>query len=89
MSARLLHDETPDHLFCRPRDDSAEPDLCRYALAANPQVTERLHAELDRVLAGRVPTSTICDSFRTPLQVVKEVLRATSGRDRVCPRCRG
>ena len=56
MSARLLHDETLTIYFARPRDDSAGLTFAWYALAANPQVTERLHAELDRVLAGRVPT---------------------------------
>src|SRR5690606_36388946 len=45
------------------------------ALATNPNVTERLHEELDRVLVGRTPTADDLRQLPYTLQVVKEVLR--------------
>ena len=46
-----------------------------YALASNPHVTARLHAELDRVLGGRLPAVDELRRLPYTLQVVKEVLR--------------
>ena len=75
MSARLLHDETLTIYFAGHETTARSLTFAWYALAANPQVTERLHAELDRVLAGRVPTLDDLRQLPYTLQVIKEVLR--------------
>lgn len=46
-----------------------------YALATNPDVAERLHAELDEVLAGRAPTVDDLDDLEYLDRFVTETLR--------------
>lgn len=46
-----------------------------YLLAKHPEVATKLHEELDRVLAGRIPTMEDLRDLPYTLQVFKEVLR--------------
>lgn len=46
-----------------------------YALSRNPDVEEALHAELDRVLCGRIPTLQDLPNLPYTAQVFKETLR--------------
>ena len=75
MSESLLRDESITTFFAGHETTARTMTFAWYALATNPQVTQRLHEELDRVLGGRLPTA---DGLRQPpyaLQVIKEVLR--------------
>ncbi len=75
MSETLLRDESITTFFAGHETTARTMTFTWYALAANPEVTARLHEELDGVLGGRTPT--VDDLRRLPytLQVVKEVLR--------------
>jgi cytochrome P450 len=66
-----------------------------YLLAHHPEVEARLHAELDRVLAGRTPTGADLEALPYTRQVIEEAMRlyppapAVTGRragaaDEVC-----
>ena len=47
-----------------------------YALARNPEVAQRLHEELDRVLGDRlVPTEADLHALPYTMQVIKETMR--------------
>jgi cytochrome P450 len=75
MSEGLLRDESITTFFAGHETTARTMTFAWYALAQNPQVAEKLHAELDAVLGERTPT--IADLHRLPytLQVIKEVLR--------------
>ena len=75
MSETLLRDETLTIFFAGHETTARTMTFVWYALAANPDVEARLHAELDEVLGGRSPT--VEDLRRLPytLRVIKEVLR--------------
>jgi len=75
MSANLLRDESITTFFAGHETTARTMTFTWYALAQNPQVAEKLHAELDAVLGDRTPT--IADLHHLPytLQVIKEVLR--------------
>jgi cytochrome P450 len=75
MSESLLRDESITTFFAGHETTARTMTFAWYALAAHPQVAERLHAELDRVLAGRLPTADDLRQLPYTLQVVKEVLR--------------
>ncbi len=75
MSASLLRDESITTFFAGHETTARTMTFTWYALAANPKVTERLHAELDRVLSGRPPTVEDLRQLPFTLAVVKEVLR--------------
>lgn len=75
MSESLLRDESITTFFAGHETTARTMAFTWYALATNPQVTERLHQELDRVLAGRTPTVECLRQLPYTLQVVKEVLR--------------
>jgi cytochrome P450 len=75
MSENLLRDESITTFFAGHETTARTMTFTWYALATNPQVTARLHAELDRVLGGRLPTVDDLRQLPYTLQVVKEVLR--------------
>ena len=75
MSEGLLRDESITTFFAGHETTARTMTFAWYALAANPKVTERLHEELDRVLAGRPPTTELLRQLPYTLQVIKEVLR--------------
>jgi cytochrome P450 len=75
MSAGLLRDESITTFFAGHETTARTMTFTWYALAANPAVAAKLHAELDRVLGGRVPTTDDLRQLPYTLQVVKEVLR--------------
>lgn len=75
MSESLLRDESITMFFAG-HDTTARTMAAAWAaLAANPRVAARLHAELDGVLGDRMPTVEDLRSLPYSLQVVKEVLR--------------
>jgi cytochrome P450 len=75
MSEDLLRDEMITTFFAGHETTARTMTFAWYALAMNPPVAEKLHAEIDSVLADRVPT--LQDLHRLPytLRVIKEVLR--------------
>jgi cytochrome P450 len=75
MSESLLRDEAITTFFAGHETTARTMTFAWYALASNPEVAERLHEELDRVLAGRLPTVDELRQLPYTLQVVKEVLR--------------
>lgn len=75
MSETLLRDESLTVFFAGHETTARTMTFAWYALAANPEVEARLHAELDRVLDGRAPTLDDLRQLPYTLQVVKEVLR--------------
>jgi cytochrome P450 len=75
MSETLLRDESITTFFAGHETTARTMTFTWYALAANPDVAAKLHAELDRVLAGRAPTVDDLRQLPYTLQVVKEVLR--------------
>lgn len=75
MSQTLLRDESITTFFAGHETTARTMTFTWYALAKNPQVTARLHEELNRVLGGRAPTVETLKQLPYTLQVVKEVLR--------------
>jgi cytochrome P450 len=75
MSENLLRDESITTFFAGHETTARTMTFAWYALATNPQVTERLHEELDRVLGGKTPTVEALKQLPYTLQVVKEALR--------------
>ena len=75
MSESLLRDESITTFFAGHETTARTMTFTWYALAKNPQVTARLHEELDRVLGGRTPTADELRQLPYTLQVIKEVLR--------------
>lgn len=75
MSEELLRDESITTFFAGHETTARTLTFAWYALAANPQVGEALHAELDRVLGGRTPTLEDLHQLPYTLQVIKETLR--------------
>ncbi|MFO0592043.1 MAG: cytochrome P450 [Polyangiaceae bacterium] len=75
MSDTLLRDESITTYFAGHETTARTMTFTWYALAANPGVASKLHAELDRVLGGRLPTAEDLRRLPYTLQVVKEVLR--------------
>lgn len=75
MAESLLRDESITMFFAGHETTARTMAATWAALAAEPEVEARLHAELDEVLGDRVPT--VADLHRLPyaLRVIKEVLR--------------
>ena len=75
MSDALLRDESITVFFAGHETTARTLSATWAALAVNPDVAARLHAELDEVLGDRTPT--VADLHRLPytLRVIKEVLR--------------
>ena len=75
MSETLLRDESITTFLAGHETTARTMTFTWYALASSPQVTARLHEELDRVLGGRVPTADDLRRLPYTLHVVMEVLR--------------
>ena len=75
MSDTLLRDECITIFVAGHETTARTMTFAWYALAANPEVAERLHAELDAVLGGRTPTLADLKQLPYTLRVVKEILR--------------
>lgn len=75
MSENLLRDESITTFFAGHETTARTMTFAWYALAANPHVAEKLHAELDAVLGDRTPTLEDLHHLPYTLQVIKEVLR--------------
>ena len=75
MAESLLRDESITTFFAGHETTARTMSAAWYALASNPAVAARLHAELDTVLGDSYPT--VEDLHRLPytLQIIKEVLR--------------
>lgn len=75
MSETLLRDEAITTFVAGHETTARTLTFAWYALAKSPHVAERLHAELDRVLAGRLPSVDELRQLPYTLQLIKEVLR--------------
>lgn len=75
MPENLLRDESITIFFAGHETTAKTMTFTWYALASNPQVANKLHAELDSVLGDRTPTVEDLRHLPYTLQVVKEVLR--------------
>lgn len=75
MAESLLRDESITMFFAGHETTARTLSATWAALAANPRVAARLHAELDDVLGDRTPTLADLHALPYTLQVVKEVLR--------------
>lgn len=75
MSENLLRDESITTFFAGHETTARTMTFAWYALAANPEVVQKLHDELDRVLGGKSPTVETLKQLPYTLQVVKETLR--------------
>lgn len=75
MSEELLRDEMITTFFAGHETTARTMTFAWYALAKNPRVKEKLHAELDAVLGDRTPTLANLHHLPYTLQVIKEVLR--------------
>lgn len=75
MAESLLRDESITMFFAGHETTARTMTAAWAALAANPGVEARLHAELDTVLGDRQPTVEDLRALPYTLQVVKEVLR--------------
>src|SRR5512140_1229128 len=75
MSEDLLHDESITTFFAGHETTARTMTFAWYALARNPHVADKLHAELDAVLGDCTPTLDGLHQLPYTLQVIKEVLR--------------
>ena len=75
MSEELLRDEMITTFFAGHETTARTMTFAWYALAKNPRVKEKLHAELDTVLGDRAPTLEDLHHLPYTLQIIKEVLR--------------
>ncbi len=75
MSEGLLRDESITTFFAGHETTARTMTFAWYALATNPHVADKLHAELDSVLGGRTPTLEDLHKLPYTLRVIKEVLR--------------
>ena len=75
MSEHLLRDELITTFFAGHETTARTMTYIWYAVDQNPQVAEKLHAELDTVLGDRTPTLEDLHHLPYTLQVIKEVLR--------------
>ena len=75
MSEHLLRDESITTFFAGHETTARTMTFAWYALASNPKVADKLHAELDSVLGERTPTMEDLHQLPYTLKVIKEVLR--------------
>ncbi|MGE5222587.1 MAG: cytochrome P450, partial [Omnitrophica WOR_2 bacterium] len=75
MPENQLRDESITIFFAGHETTARTLTFMWHALAQNPQVSDRLHAEIDTVLAGRTPTIEDLERLPYTLQVIKETLR--------------
>jgi cytochrome P450 len=86
MSESLLRDESITTFFAGHETTARTMTFAWYALATNPQVTQRLHEELDRVLGGRLPTADGLRQLPYTLQVSQRGAAALPGGAVLCAR---
>lgn len=75
MSESLLRDEAITTFFAGHETSARLMTFTWYALAANPQVADRLHEELDTVLGTEAVTLEALHHLPYTMQVLKEALR--------------
>ncbi len=75
MSAELLRDESITTFFAGHETTARTMTFLWYALAENPEVAQKLQAELDSVVGDRLPTLDDLHNLPYSLQVIKETLR--------------
>lgn len=75
MNDRLLRDESVTVFFAGHETTARTLMFTWYALARNPDVADRLHAEVDAVLGDAPPTLEDLKRLPYTLQVIKETLR--------------
>lgn len=75
MADSLLRDESITIFFAGHETTARNLAFLWHALAGNPEVAARLHAELDTVLGDAVPTLAHLKQLPYTLQVIKETLR--------------
>jgi cytochrome P450 len=88
MSDRQLRDECVTLLLAGHETTALALSWTLYLLAQNPEVTAQLHAELDAVLAGRLPTLDDVPRLAFTAKVLKESMRLYPpawGVVRMCP----
>lgn len=75
MSRSLLRDEALTNFFAGYETSARSMSYAWYALAQNPQVKAKLHEELNREMAGGVPTLETLKRLPYTLRIIKETLR--------------
>jgi cytochrome P450 len=75
MSRELLRDEALTNFFAGYETSARSMSHAWYALANNPDVKAKLHAELDRELGDKIPTVDTLKRLPYTLRVIKETLR--------------
>jgi len=88
MSDRQLRDESVTLLLAGHETTALALSWTLYLLAQNPEVAAQLHAELDAILAGRLPTLDDVPRLAFTAKVLKESMRLYPpawGVVRMCP----
>ncbi len=75
MSDELLRDESITIFFAGHETTARTLTFLWYALAQNPEVERRLHAEIDAVVGEGPPTIPQLKELTYTLQTIKETLR--------------
>jgi cytochrome P450 len=75
MSRELLRDEALTNFFAGYETSARSMSHAWYALATNPEVKAKLHAELDRELGAGIPDLDTLKRLPYTLRVIKETLR--------------
>lgn len=75
MGDRQLRDEVLTLLLAGHETTAAALTWTWYLLAQHPEVERRLHAELDTVLGGRLPTALDLDALPYTRMVIQETMR--------------
>lgn len=75
MSRELLRDEALTNFFAGYETSARSMSHAWYALATNPEVKAKLHAELDRELGDGIPDLDTLKRLPYTLRIIKETLR--------------
>lgn len=75
LSDKLLRDESITMFFAGHETTARTLTFMWYVLSQNPEVEQRLHEEIDRVLGDRPPEIADLKKLPYTLQVIKETLR--------------
>jgi cytochrome P450 len=75
MDDKLLRDEIITLLLAGHETSANALAWTWYSLTQHPEVEERLHTELDQILAGRIPTMEDLPQLRYTRMVLEEALR--------------
>jgi cytochrome P450 len=76
MSDQQVHDEVVNLLTAGAETSAVTLAWLFHELARHPEVEQRLHAEIDKVLAGRAITVDVLPELTYTRRVINEVLRA-------------